>query len=69
MNQIGDAMKKIVNELMNDKEGRKTGQQMCRHSTLFIYWVLKQIIPEDIAKLIASRNKRWMLTDTVFNLA
>ncbi len=48
--------------MMKDKEGRKTGQQMCRHSTLFIYWTLKQIIPQDIAKLISSRKKRWILT-------
>jgi len=59
-----------VYEVMNDKEGRRTGQQMrqCQHSTLFIYWTLKQIIPQDIAKLIASKKKRWILTDNGFNL-
>jgi hypothetical protein len=68
-NQIGDAMMKKVDEVMNDEEVRKTGQQMyCQHSTLFLYWTLKQIIPQDIAKLIASRNKRWILIDTVFDL-
>jgi hypothetical protein len=67
-NQVGAAMLTKVNEAMNDKQGRKTAQQMCQHSTLFIYWTLKQIIPQDIAKLIASKKKRWILTDNGFNL-
>ena len=65
---MGNAIVTKVDEVMNDKEGRKTGQQMCQHSTLFIYWTLKQIIPQDIAKLIASKKKRWILTDNGFNL-
>ncbi len=67
-NQIGAAMMKKVDEVMKDIKGRETGQQMCQHSTLFIYWTLKQIIPLDIAKLISSKKKRWILTDNGFNL-
>ena len=42
---------------MKDKEGRKKGAIMCHTTTLFVYWILKQIIPRDIAKLIASKKK------------
>jgi len=62
-------MKEEIIDLMEDEEGRKTGEQMCKHSTLLIYWALKHILPRDIAKSISSRNKRWILTDkNLFNL-
>jgi hypothetical protein len=67
-NLSGDAMNKKIEDLMKDKEGRKTGQKMCRHTTLFLYWALKHSIPGDIAKSITSRNKRWIFSENVYSL-